>query len=43
MFTYVKTPCIILKLRKGTKLEKVCINNSKICFITIRKFQNMHF
>ena len=30
MFTYVKTPCIILKLRRGTKLEKVCINNNKI-------------
>ena len=43
MYTYVKTACIILKLRRGTELKKVCIKQQKIYFITNRKFQNRHF
>ena len=32
MFRYVKTPCIILKRRRGTKLKKVCIKQQQSLF-----------
>ena len=32
MYTYVKIPCIILKLRRGTELKKVFIKQQQSLF-----------
>ena len=39
-----KTPCIILKLRKGTKLEKGVYKQQQNLFLLLSEnFKNMHF